>query len=239
MIVRHRKVVGYMNANGRVAVTILLILNILGCLGFYYFIQMNLLQNVWVRAALICFLFSYFVMVWRLGKKYDQVKDHATKDPLTGVYNRRFTHERFRKLLTQANKKDQRLIVMMIDISNFKMVNDTFGHKIGDLVLQKVSQMILDQTIRGDIVARWGGDEFLFISKRASPEFIQEFRQRLQAKFEELSKELGQKIDFSMGVTMFPDDARNLEELMQLADFSKYRYKTFHRDISEKNCMEN
>lgn len=93
--------------------------------------------------------------------QYDKAKYFSEKDTLTGVYNRRFVEAIFPKLLAQVERKNEQLSLSIVDCNDFKPINDTYGHKIGDEVLITLSSLLAGEIRKSDIVARWGGDEFL------------------------------------------------------------------------------
>ena len=169
----------------------------------------------------VVFLFIAF----KAGKQYDKVKFLSEKDSLTGCYNRRFVNGTFPILLTQMNKKNQNLSIAILDCNNFKAINDTYGHKKGDLVLQELSSLLLTNIRKSDMVARWGGDEFLIISPYANREDIKVIVNRFENELKEVSKKLQIGIYVSSGFATYPRDAKEIEDLIHIADSNMYARK--------------
>lgn len=91
-----------------------------------------------------------------LGKKYDEAKFYSEKDPLTEVYNRRFIIKSFPKILNKVNRNNENLSLFVIDIDDFKKINDTYGHEIGDSVIRGIAKAFLNNTRRTDVIALLG-----------------------------------------------------------------------------------
>jgi diguanylate cyclase (GGDEF)-like protein len=161
---------------------------------------------------------------WWLGKKYDQAKFYSEKDYLTGLYNRRFVRQILPKFMAQIERNDGALSVLLIDVNNFKEINDTYGHRTGDTVLQEIS-LILNHNIRkGDIAARWGGDEFLLVLYDRSINYTIVI-DRLHTRINDLSKILGIEISVSVGTAVYPKDAADFDDIVSIADKNMYQRK--------------
>jgi diguanylate cyclase (GGDEF)-like protein len=124
------------------------------------------------------------------------------------------------------------LSVSIIDINNFKEINDTYGHRMGDKVLQEISHILNSNIRKGDIAARWGGDEFLLVlyDGSISNNIIIE---RLEKHINELSKQLGDDVSASIGTAVYPNDATNIDQLITIADNNMYQLKFKKRDKSQ------
>jgi diguanylate cyclase (GGDEF)-like protein len=103
----------------------------------------------------------------------------AIHDPLTGLYNRRFCEERLRTEIARADRHSDPLIVIVVDLDNFKEINDRYGHSAGDLVLKEFARQLGKATRGSDIAVRLGGDEFLVILPECKPEEVQIVMSRL------------------------------------------------------------
>ncbi|OGX61635.1 MAG: hypothetical protein A2189_02780 [Paenibacillus sp. RIFOXYA1_FULL_44_5] len=178
---------------------------------------------------------SFVIIFWWLGGKYDQVKFLSEKDALTKVYNRRFVVKVFPKLAAIVNKKDEKLSLFLLDVDNFKTINDTYGHRTGDKVLQHISSLLLRITRKNEIVARWAGDEFLivapFTGKNGKGIIIDLIKKELM----KVSVELNMNVTVSVGISVYPDDGENFEELFHVADQNMYMQK---RRRLENNPMD-
>ncbi len=158
----------------------------------------------------------------------------SVRDPLTGLFNRRYMNETMERELHRAARHHLSVGIIMIDIDRFKPFNDTYGHDAGDAILQALGRYI-QYSIRGDDVAcRYGGDEFMLILPQAS---LQDTMKRAKSLCEGLRQlfinhgglRLG-GITVSMGVAAFPDHGETMEILLRAADRALYRAKEQGRD---------
>lgn len=157
----------------------------------------------------------------------------ATHDPLTGLPNRLLFNDRLTMELARAKRRKQKLAVMLLDIDNFKDVNDALGHKMGDKLLHSIAQRLKSVLRQTDTIARSGGDEFLLIL----PEIAGEGDVRITAqKILDVLKEpfrIGSHIfhvTASIGFSIHPDDANDLDTLVRYADIAMYRAKRYGRN---------
>lgn len=104
-----------------------------------------------------------YILRKELEDKNKKLKDLVDKDSLTKLYNHNYMYEALDKQISLSNRQNNNLTVIMFDIDNFKKVNDTFGHQIGDLVLRKIADLLTNKLRKSDIVGRYGGEEFLVI----------------------------------------------------------------------------
>jgi diguanylate cyclase (GGDEF)-like protein len=169
----------------------------------------------------VVFLFIAF----EAGKQYDKVKFFSEKDSLTGCYNRRFINNKIPTLLAQLNRKNEKLSLAILDCDNFKTINDTYGHKKGDLVLQELSALLLTNVRKNGMVARWGGDEFLIIAPYADRKDIKGIVNRFENELQDLSKKLQIGIFISSGFATYPNDAKEMDDLIHIADSNMYFLK--------------
>ena len=170
--------------------------------------------------AIIC-----FVTTWWLGKQYDKAKYYSENDALTGLYNRRFVDNVLPMLLAQMDRRNVKLSIAILDCNNFKAINDNFGHKKGDLILQDFAAILASSVRKSDIVARWGGDEFLIVAPYADKKDVEVIVTRIKNELRELSKKLQVEISVSVGFAVFPDNTRNLDDLITIADTAMYNLK--------------
>lgn len=165
---------------------------------------------------------------------HDRLQTLAALDPLTGVYNRRFGMARLHEEFNRAVRTTGPLGVMMFDIDHFKKVNDTYGHLAGDRVLIQVAETARAALRDGDVLMRYGGEEFLVILPAASKANSHEVSERLRRMVEETSiAEGGQMIEvtISIGITSFPElNAESDRELVKRADEALYSAKQSGRN---------
>jgi diguanylate cyclase (GGDEF)-like protein len=163
------------------------------------------------------------------ARLYEDARKLADRDPLTGFYNHRFLHERLGEEVIRAQRARQPLSVLMLDLDDFKLVNDTFGHLFGDGVLTWTAELIRSTLRASDVPARYGGDEFAVIlpdtdaadARRTAERILEAFRDR---PF--IGEQRGPvPIAASIGVASYPADGRTATELIAAADRALYRVK--------------
>ncbi|RXT08060.1 GGDEF domain-containing protein [Ammoniphilus sp. CFH 90114] len=167
----------------------------------------------------------FMVIGWGLGRKYDEVKFLSEKDVLTEIYNRRFIHDVLPKLMAMVVRRKETLSLAVVDVDNFKLINDSYGHEVGDQVLQRLSHILTSQVRTSDIVARWGGDEFLIIAPFTDREGTEAFLDRIREDVHRLAQDMELMITISIGTSVFPEDGRELRELIRVADQKMYEQK--------------
>jgi diguanylate cyclase (GGDEF)-like protein len=156
----------------------------------------------------------------------------ADRDPLTGLYNRRRFEDNFEKILARASRYGHGVALLYFDIDNFKLINDLSGHKVGDEIIQKVSQ-VLKQSIRAsDLPVRQGGDEFAVVMDEVDIDTVnaavQHFSERLSSVRFRRNDRLN-SISCSIGVALYPEHGSNVSQLMANADMAMYRAKSESR----------
>ena len=157
----------------------------------------------------------------------DKINDLVYLDPLTGLPNRRLFNDRLDSLLRQADERGLNFSLFYMDLDNFKMINDRFGHSIGDLFLQSVASRLEAQISPKDTLSRLGGDEFILLlpnteySKAADR--AQELIKALNAPFRFENEEIFTSV--SVGISMFPFDGDDSETLVKNADIAMYQAK--------------
>ena len=109
------------------------------------------------------FTIIHVVFSWFIGSWYDKYRYLSYHDPLTGVYNRMYAYIHFEKRLKRAKRRNESIGFLYIDLDDFKLINDTYGHSHGDFVLKELCKVIAGTIRKDDILVRWGGDEFLLL----------------------------------------------------------------------------
>jgi len=167
-------------------------------------------------------------------KMREILRIQSVRDPLTGLYNRRYMEESLDRELRRMKRKNSELGVLMMDVDHFKHFNDTFGHEAGDSVLRSLGKLLRSQFRAEDIVCRYGGEEFVVILPETSPELTQERAERLrEAVKRDLVQLRGQSlgsVSLSIGVSAFPANGATVEALVTAADVALYRAKEEGRD---------
>jgi diguanylate cyclase (GGDEF)-like protein/PAS domain S-box-containing protein len=167
-------------------------------------------------------------------KLREALKDQSIRDPLTGLYNRRFMQESLDRELLRARRTSRPFTVMFIDIDHFKRFNDSFGHDAGDLVLQVFAKTLTNHFRGGDIICRYGGEEFALVLPDSSLKDAERRANDLRVEVKKLSikhrNTILDPITFSVGLAAFPDHGSTAEELFLVADRCLYDSKTQGRD---------
>lgn len=153
----------------------------------------------------------------------------STVDPLTDIYNRRFINAFLMKEIERSKRLDRHFSVVISDIDNFKIINDSYGHLSGDLVLKALARLITDTVRNLDVVGRYGGDEFMLILPDADNETALNVIERLRMNVESLDiqvlKDIKVRLTASFGIASFPENGTSLDDLLVAADEKLYKSK--------------
>jgi diguanylate cyclase (GGDEF)-like protein/PAS domain S-box-containing protein len=164
----------------------------------------------------------------------EALRAQSTKDPLTGLYNRRYLQEMLDREIRRAIRSEQHLGVLMLDLDHFKKFNDTYGHEAGDAVLRETASFLVRSIRVEDFVCRYGGEEFVVVLPTADLRAAEARAERIRSKLRDLvvmhdGRSLG-LITVSVGVAALPDHGTSEKELLQAADAALYRAKREGRD---------
>jgi diguanylate cyclase (GGDEF)-like protein len=163
------------------------------------------------------------------ARLYEEARALADRDPLTGFFNHRYLHERFGQEAVRARRSHRPLSLLMLDLDDFKLVNDTFGHLLGDDVLRWTADLIRRTLRASDVPARYGGDEFAILLPDAERDEAAATAARLGEAFATTAfardGRLTVPIAVSIGAATFPGDGRTAAELIAVADAALYRMK--------------
>ena len=157
-------------------------------------------------------------------------KEKATRDALTGLYNRAYYEQTVQSQLEQKAFDSAALI--FIDVDDFKRVNDTFGHMFGDNVLCYVAKQILGIFRHSDVIARYGGDEFVVFAPSIQPDVLKDRLQRLcnAFKFPYRGESIEYKMSVTLGAAIYPNDGGDYDTLLHHADCALYEAKNLGKD---------
>jgi diguanylate cyclase (GGDEF)-like protein/PAS domain S-box-containing protein len=175
----------------------------------------------------------------------EQLYRMAHYDSLTGLPNRRFFHDRLQGDIEQARRSRENLALMFIDLDGFKLINDNLGHRAGDQLLQEVAGRIKECVRESDMVARMGGDEFtVILSQLKSSHSTVVVAQKILKRIYEPVMLEGQElfVSSSLGISIYPDDADDVQGLLQSADTALYKakelgkngYQFFSREMNQR-----
>jgi diguanylate cyclase (GGDEF)-like protein len=158
----------------------------------------------------------------------DRIRRLAHYDDLTGLANRNLFGYHLSRALSHADRYGKSFSLLFIDLDRFKIINDSLGHDVGDSVLKIIGRRLSDAVRAADLVARFGGDEFVVIAEEVgAPEDSAEIARKLLAKIEEPVFAQGQEfiLTASIGIAIFPADGRDMQTLVKHADIAMYRAK--------------
>jgi diguanylate cyclase len=155
----------------------------------------------------------------------ETLRTQSLRDPLTGLYNRRYMTDALERYISLAERNGSSTTVLMIDLDNFKRLNDEHGHAKGDAVLRDVAGQLVSGLRPADIVCRYGGEEILVIMPECPLEDAVLRAHALCARIEGLSETHGADISASFGVAAIPETSRSAEDLVPMADAALFRAK--------------
>ncbi|MHB0978975.1 MAG: sensor domain-containing diguanylate cyclase [Thermoleophilia bacterium] len=164
----------------------------------------------------------------------ETLRSQSIRDPLTGLFNRRYMEETLERELRRATRAQNPLGVIMLDLDHFKRFNDMFGHDAGDAVLRELGAFLASHTRGGDIACRYGGEEFILILPETSAEAVGQRAETLRAGVKQLAvhhrgRSLG-SLSMSLGVAVFPEHGLTVDALLRQADQALYRAKAAGSD---------
>lgn len=163
----------------------------------------------------------------------EMLRDSSLRDGMTGLYNRRFLEEYLEKAASQSSRNKTTYAILMIDIDYFKMVNDTYGHDNGDLVIKGLADTLKENIRDSDLAIRFGGEEFVVMLYNPTEQGAVDVAEKLRMAFAQKSFSVGSekiKKTISIGVAMFPDDAEAVWKVIKFADIALYEAKTSGRN---------
>jgi diguanylate cyclase (GGDEF)-like protein len=179
--------------------------------------------------AVLTSLLNVTGTVRAISKFTKELEFYATRDPLTLLYNQRLFWELLHYEVERAKRYDYKFAVLVVDLDNFKFINDTYGHAFGDVFLQSVARTLEKEKRKGDILARYGGDEFTLILPMCDLPQAYSVAERIRSAINNLKLEAPDRkqvnLTCSVGVAIFPDHAENAQNLFILADTLMYRAK--------------
>lgn len=164
----------------------------------------------------------------------DALRAQSMRDPLTGLYNRRYLEEMLDREIRRATRSGQSLGIMLLDLDHFKTFNDTYGHEAGDAVLRETASFLVRNIRSEDFVCRYGGEEFVIVLPTADLRVSAARAESMRAKLRELTlvhegRSLG-VVTTSIGVAAMPDHGSTEKDLLQAADAALYTAKREGRD---------
>lgn len=209
--------------------------NLAGVLGVAYGSVHKLTPQ---EASVIRSILAVMVMVVgsskALSKTLSELEYYSTHDPLTGLYNRRYFNEMLEYEVGRSERHQHEFSILMLDLDDFKDVNDTYGHPCGDVVLRGLAEVMHSVMRKGDLATRIGGDEFAIILTETGREGGKAVAEKLRSELRDITfdGEGGKKfhITTSIGLVTYPVDAESVTDLMAGVDVGLYRAKQMGKD---------
>jgi diguanylate cyclase (GGDEF)-like protein/PAS domain S-box-containing protein len=152
----------------------------------------------------------------------EALAEQAIRDALTNLYNRRYFDYRIKEEIIRADRAGYVVAILMCDLEQFKAINDSRGHHVGDEVLKFVAQEIQHSTRGTDLVFRWGGDEVLVILSDTNRDGILVAADRIRKGVSKVGRQIQMELDISIGAALYPEHGRTVDELIRLADRALY-----------------
>lgn len=168
-----------------------------------------------------------------IHKLQAQLREQVMRDPLTGMYNRRFLDDALPVEISRALRERSPLALMMVDIDHFKRVNDTHGHQTGDEVLKMLADILRGEARRSDVACRYGGEEFVLLLPKMSLDAARARAERWREMFAATEVPVDQgalKCTISVGIAVFPEHGGSAEELLRNGDRALYLAKALGRN---------
>ncbi|MGB9787566.1 MAG: diguanylate cyclase [Dictyoglomus turgidum] len=163
------------------------------------------------------------------AKIFEELNRLAITDPLTQLFNRRYIEEELRKEIERSKRYSRPLSVMVLDLDNFKIINDILGHQYGDEVLKKIGENLKKSCRKVDTVGRFGGDEFVIILPETNLEKSIKVANKIIKNLEKMEIKFpnGEKIyiSISIGIASYPETSKDPEKILSLADSAMYNAK--------------
>jgi len=162
-----------------------------------------------------------------------QLREQANRDPLTGLYNRRYLDATLEREMARSKREGLPLSLMLIDIDHFKQVNDTYGHQAGDEVLKRLAGILCENARSEDIACRYGGEEFLLLQPKMPLAMARERAEQWRAAFAAMTVPFGDlriQTTLSIGVAAYPGHGKSADELIECADRALYLAKSAGRN---------
>lgn len=163
-----------------------------------------------------------------------QLREQANRDPLTGLYNRRYLQSTMEREMARSTRAEAPLCVMLLDLDLFKNINDRYGHLAGDEVIQSMAKMLSAESRQDDVPCRYGGEEFMLLMPKMTLDTAQQRAEEWRRRFATMAIDVGSGLRIgttvSIGIAEFPTHGRSAQALIECADQALYQAKSAGRD---------
>lgn len=175
------------------------------------------------------------------SQRHAETESHALTDPMTGLPNARSLQVQFEREVARAQRNNLTFQILMLDLDGFKLVNDTFGHKVGDKMLFEIGRVIKEQLREYDFLARYAGDEFVALIPDLNVEGVFDLCRRIEKGVDGFELQIGDdtaRVGVSIGWATYPHTGQAFDQLLIAADKEMYSTKSRHKQIGDrKNQM--
>ncbi|MGC9384068.1 MAG: diguanylate cyclase domain-containing protein, partial [Kosmotogaceae bacterium] len=186
------------------------------------------IQIAKIFANAVAAIFQKLSLEKELREQRDRLKILSTHDTLTGLPNRRYIEKEAYQTIQLSKRYNRRTSVLYLDLNNFKEINDSFGHEAGDNFLVEIASRLKSSLRKSDLVARMGGDEFVFILPETDSNGAITLVKKIYSTLKKPLK-VGEDeviVSGSMGISIFPTDGEDFNTLLRKADSAMYKAKT-------------
>ena len=210
-------------------------LNLAGLLGVAYGASHNLsAQEENVIRSILAVMVMVVGSSKALSRTLSELEYYSTHDPLTGLHNRRYFNEILEYEVGRSERHHHDFSILMLDLDDFKDINDTYGHPCGDAVLKRMAEGMQVTMRKGDLATRIGGDEFAILLTETGKNGALAVAEKLRTELRDTNFESPDGKSFhvttSIGLVTYPEDAQNLQDLMASVDVGLYRAKEMGKD---------
>lgn len=190
------------------------------------------------RKTLERLLEAQMARITAMASAVAELEHLASQDDLTGLYNKRVFTDRLTHAVERAARSGNSLALIFIDLDGFKALNDRRGHIVGDCLLRQVATRLRLCARAADTVCRWGGDEFAVIAEDADATHAHAFAQRIALALRQsfVLDDISIAVTASVGFSLFPDDASDVQGLVHNADAAMYRAKRIRNGCESAEC---
>ncbi|MCL5666944.1 MAG: EAL domain-containing protein [Patescibacteria group bacterium] len=185
-------------------------------------------RPIYGKSGEILMVVSIFRNVTQLRQAQQEIQFYASHDILTGLPNRKTFEERLRRAMFFARKERHMAAIMLLDLDRFKNINDTSGHDLGDKVIAEVASRLKAAMRSDDVIARWGGDEFVVLLEKVAGIYdVSRAAEKISKALEPVIRIARHTlhVSTSIGIALFPQDGEDLQGLLKNADVALYRAK--------------